>query len=112
MSRSNVDEELARIEAELRGTPTPAIDKPDELDMAPGMGCWLDKERMCGPDCMAYDVDAEPGSGPKFCLVLGAVLREPAVIGTAALLRKRNEDNQRESASAQPVPDPFGKKRT
>jgi hypothetical protein len=35
----------------------PYIEKPDELDPS-GALCWLDMQRMCGPDCVAFNTAA------------------------------------------------------
>lgn len=113
---SNADEELERIKRELQGQPTPHIEKPPELEISDGSSCFLDKDRMCDATCRAFDIGVQPSQGPEVCTILGSLLDvgdaiQP-LIGTAQVLRKKRQDEQREKAGTQPVPDPTGRKRT
>jgi len=63
-------------------TPTelPYIQPPDKADLPPmnELVCFLDKERGCGPDCMAFTVNTP---GPEYnepwghCLYLSSLFR-------------------------------------
>lgn len=115
MSGSTVDEELERVEAELRGQATPKIETPDEMAIADGSSCFLDINRACGPDCRAYDTGIKPAQGPEVCVVLSSLMdvgdAAKPLIDVVQTLRKTRSDRQREAASSQPVPDPTGRKR-
>lgn len=37
----------------------PYIEKPDELTAGSGALCWLDMQRLCGPDCVAFNTKSE-----------------------------------------------------
>lgn len=55
---------------------------PNLKDDAPSSGlvCFLDKDRPCGADCMAFVLHPEAGEGVQAarCLVLQPLLRSPA----------------------------------
>ena len=110
---SNADEELAKIEAELRGTPRPHIEKPDERPITDGSMCFLN-DRECNPECRAYDHTVAPSQGPEVCVLLSSVMDiadgiKP-FIEVAQTLRKARQDKQRTEAGTQPVPSPTGRK--
>lgn len=70
----------------------PYIEKPDELDVGDGQMCWLDSNRMCGPDCKAFNLSAE--QGPEQCLFLvRSGKATDAVIGIEQLIRQMLESN-------------------
>lgn len=109
------DAELDEIEKELRGTPQPFIEKPDELAISDGSACWLDKERACGPDCRAYDTGVTPPQGPEVCVLLSSVMDLGDGIKPfreiARTLRKARQDKERAAVAGASVPDPTGGKR-
>ncbi len=61
------DEELDAAQRELNGVPH--IDKPDEIRA--GLSCWLNQNRICQSDCMAFDPEAPEGSF-DCCRILAA----------------------------------------
>lgn len=110
---SNADEELDRIERELRGQPTPHIERPDEAPVTDGSLCFLN-DRMCGPECRAYDAGVKPAQGPEVCTLLSSVMdiadgMKPFV-DVVQVLRKTRADRQREVSNSQPIPSPTGRK--
>jgi len=113
---SNADEELARVEAELRGQATPKIETPDEMAITDGSSCFLDVNRACNADCRAYDTGIKPAQGPEVCVVLSSLMdvgdAAKPFIDVVQTLRKTRADRQREAASQQPIPDPTGRNRT
>lgn len=107
------DDELDALEQELRGTPF--VEKPDDLPITDGSSCFLDKERLCGPDCRAYDIEVDPPQGPQVCTLLTSMMDLGAgiqpFVEIARTLRKQRADKARENASGAAVPDPTGGKR-
>lgn len=104
------DEELSEAERELAEAEkafgsSRYIHRPDEIDLQDGMTCWLDGERVCGGDCMAFNID---GDGPNQCLVL----HYQGQIGSAALIeiaanKKRlqlAQDQERKERQGPPPP--------
>lgn len=59
---------------------TPFIHPPDEREQTNGM-CWINSNRACGADCMAFDPEAPEGY--EKCRVLGAA---QVLIGHGSLL--------------------------
>jgi len=119
------DEELDAMERELEelanATPAgdPHIKRPDELDIGPGMLCWLDGTRLCGADCVSFNPEEidEHGSmleGPNKCLALYYMGQQgSAAMSTLLLNRKRIleiQDNRREDPRMPQPPSPFGAK--
>lgn len=53
------------------------IHPPDTLEVQNGESCWLDGNRICGGDCMAFNPG---GEGPEKCsvLVMGGQLAQAA----------------------------------
>jgi hypothetical protein len=49
--------------------PQPHIAEPDTRTIRDGTMCWRDAKRCCGSDCVAWSVDADPGS-PDRCTIL------------------------------------------
>ncbi len=120
------DEELDAMERELEAMANakpendPHIHRPEHLDIGPGMLCWLDGTRVCGTDCVAYNVEEvdERGNflqGPNKCLALFYMGQQgAAALSTLLLNRKRVteiQDKKREGMGGPPPPDPFGRKR-
>lgn len=55
-----------------QGQDRPYIHKPDKVDVDLGGLCFLDRNRVCGPDCTAF-VDPAAPTAIERCLLLGAV---------------------------------------
>lgn len=109
------DEDLDELERDLK---RPFIHEPDVKDRAPGMECWLDQTRVCGPACMAYNTDEidEKGNvvdGPDRCLILFSLGAQgaAATLGIAAsvgVIKRAQEAvmKQQEDAERGPLPTP------
>jgi len=105
------DKELDEIENDLRKA-TPYIERPEQLDIKEGSLCWLDGRRVCGADCVSFNVEALDDSGtatdePEKCLVLKYMgmqaAASQAMIATTVIVNKRAQDAQRAS-STMPMP--------
>lgn len=101
------DQELDEIEKELA---QPFLHEPDKLDLAEGDVCWLNMDRICKPDCMAYnpedtDADGNKIQGPNRCVILHCLGQQGAgalsLIGVSRLLHRRE---RREGRPAMPEP--------
>ena len=85
---------------------TPYIEPPDEMDddhERNGLICFMNEERQCGADCMAYSTQPSesPYLGPqqKHCTLIVAVERLGRHTGgLLSLMKKSNADAQREPA--------------
>lgn len=126
MSRDKEMDELqqeldAKInEMESGPKPAPFIHRPEEMDIKPGSLCWMDGTRVCGPDCVAYnveDVDPETGEflqGPNKCLALFYMGQQgAAALSQLIINRKRISEIQEKRLLDQletPPPNPFGKR--
>lgn len=94
----------------------PYIEEPDELDddhESNGLICFLDPERVCGADCMAYTT--MPSESPylndqqKHCMLIVSAERLSRYAGGAlSLMRNSKADTARKGT---PPPDPMGKSR-
>lgn len=113
---SNADDELERIRRELLGEKQPHVELPDEREIADGSSCFLDQDRKCESDCRAYDIGVRPAQGPEVCTILGSLLDVSEalrpLITAAQVVRKKKQDEQRDKAGTQPIPDPTGRTRT
>ncbi len=121
---SERDEELDSLEQELaamgevKPANDPHIERPPQLDIGPGMLCWLDGTRVCGPDCVAFnteDVD-DNGSllqGPNKCLALFYMGQQGAAALSTLLLNKKrvSEIQDQKRVQQHEPPDPFGGKK-
>lgn len=111
-STDDRDNELNKLERELTEEPkgTPYLEEPDEKNIADGSMCWLNVERMCGPECTAFNWELErhQRQGPNQC----TVLYYAGQIGSAGFRlvqlnkkqRQVQEDKQRADAASQEVP--------
>lgn len=94
----------------------PFIERPVEMDIKPGMLCWMDGTRVCAADCVAYNVEEyDPATqelmqGPNKCLVLRYMGQQGAAsLSTLLVNRKRITEIQDKKRGDNPaVPDPFG----
>jgi hypothetical protein len=108
MGTDDRDRELDRLEQELAGAPY--IEEPGDKKVGDGSMCWLNGERMCGGDCVAFNWESEPLQAPNQCIALayfgqvasGALTQ----IKLSRKARQRAEDRQREEAAKAEVPKP------
>ena len=110
------DQELDELERDLAAEPF--IHRPDEIEEGKGQTCFLNENRMCEPDCTAFNVYADPQQGPERCILLvylanSAVSTQELVQQSRLLLkqsRTQSADDARTALASAPVPDPFGGK--
>lgn len=87
------------------------IDKPDELPIKEGAICWINSQRVCGPDCVAFNVDEldEHGiasDGPHRCTVI--VLLGQVGSGAGQLVQLMTKAQQQARTPQQPAPPKVG----
>lgn len=93
-----VDEQKRQLERELN------LDSNQGIPFIPprnGANCFLDQHRVCAPDCVAWNEEANAkfGDGPRCCVLLvSAAQIPPALIGIAKLMKTPK--------SAPPAPPP------
>jgi hypothetical protein len=92
----------------------PYIETPNELDDDPeknGLVCFLNMERPCGPDCMAYTTFASESphlnEQQKHCTLIVGVERLGRYAGGLLSILKKSQADARRAASRTP-PSPRG----
>lgn len=113
-----LDAKIRDLEGQGSNEPSPFIERPDSLDIEDGALCWMDGTRVCGADCVGYNVemsDPETGEmlqGPNKCLPLLYMGQQGAAsLSTLLVNRKRVtqiQDEQRAAQAAAAPPSPFG----
>lgn len=101
------DRELDELQAELN-KPVPHIERPDEVTPEQGALCFLDRQRVCGPDCASY-----LGENPlprERCLVLSSLTGVVLAVDELIQIRKDRAASPF-APHAVPPPDPFGGKK-
>ncbi len=111
------EKEYDLLEQELRA---PFVHKPDKMNVADGAMCWINDQRMCGPDCKAFNVlgvgidDADVAVQAHMeCVLLAAATSQATgmvqlVVSNRKLIDSL-EDKKRAAAYA-PPPSPYGPK--
>jgi hypothetical protein len=90
----------------------PFIAKPDEIDVQNGEACWLNSVRVCGADCIAFNIDetdenGAPVQGPTKCTLI--VLAGQVASGVTALVQLKQRDQKaRQTPQAPPPPKAGG----
>lgn len=89
----------------------PYIEEPDEIETKEGDACWINQVRICGPDCIAYnmdnaDEDGGPIQGPTQCTLIVLAGQLSAGVSTLAQIKKQ-EMRSRQTPQA-PVPPKVG----
>lgn len=46
----------------------PVREQPDDV-----LACWMDMERPCGPDCVAFDIENVDRDGRTGCILVNAL---------------------------------------
>lgn len=94
---------------------TPYIEPPAELDDDPrnGLACFIDGNRICGPDCMAFTTQGSESpvlnDQQKHCVAIVSIERLGRYAGGLfSFLKKADADAKRNSSS--PILDPKGNK--
>ena len=105
MTTPSRDDELDALERELRRelrVDTPYIEKPDELPVDVGGACFLDRHRMCTPECTAH-LGPDLPTAVERCAVLSAATRGADLIEQLVQLGNKNE---RRAGSVPSIPPP------
>jgi len=89
----------------------PYIAEPDEIETKEGDACWINHVRVCGPDCVAYNLDSvdeagSPVQGPTQCSLI--VLAGQMASGVTALVQLKKQDMRGKQVSAMPAPPKVG----
>ena len=100
------DQELDNVMRELRRD-DPYIEKPDEMRVDIGGGCFLDRERVCGPDCTAFTDEHAPTAAER-CTVLTGINTGVELLGELIKLRRPARPPPPSPPSI-PPPDPMGR---
>lgn len=89
----------------------PFIDSPNELDDDPrnGLICFLNMDRQCGPDCMAYTTFGSEApqlnEQQKHCTIIVSVERVARFSGgLLSIVRRTTADAKRAGGQAPPGP--------
>lgn len=83
----------------------PFIAEPSEIEVRNGEACWLNHIRVCGADCIAFNIEevdevGSPVQGPTKCTLIVLGGQVASELSTLTLLK------QRELKSAQTPPTP------
>lgn len=89
----------------------PYIEEPDEIQTKEGDACWIRQERVCGPDCIAYNLESEdedgsPIQGPTQCTMI--VLLGQLSSAAGALVQLKKQDLRGKQTPAAPPPPKVG----
>ncbi len=111
-STDDRDRDLDNLNKDLDEEPkgTPYLHEPDEKAISDGSMCWLNVERMCGPDCTAFnwEIDTHNRQGPNQCTLLyyaGQLgLAGHKLIQLTKKQKQSQEDRQRAEAAGGEVP--------
>lgn len=91
----------------------PYIEPPDELDDDPknGLVCFLNMDRPCGPDCMAYTTNKAESvylnEQQKHCTLIVGIERLGRYTGGLLSIIKANKADAQRAVSVKP-PSPTG----
>lgn len=96
------DNDLDRLMRELRRE-DPYIEKPDEVAVDVGGACFLDRDRVCGPDCTAF-TDPKAPTAIERCIVLSSLDSGLGLLERFVQLRRKP------SAPHIDPPDVFGQR--
>jgi hypothetical protein len=85
----------------------PFIEEPDEVETKEGDSCWINHARICGPDCIAYNLDdvddgGAPVQGPTRCTMIVLVGQLSSAASALAQIKKQ----EMRSRQVPPVPTP------
>ena len=89
----------------------PYIEEPDEIETKEGDSCWINQGRICGPDCVAHNPDAEdsdggPVQGPTQCTLI--VLAGQLASGVSTLAQIKKQEARSKQTPAAPPPPKVG----
>lgn len=105
---STREEELDQLERRLReNIERPYIERPDERDVGVGGACFLDRDRLCGPDCTSF-VDPEAPTAAERCVILSGVNTGLELLAELVQLKRHP---LREVPAAPSIPPPYANMR-
>jgi hypothetical protein len=96
------DRELNELMGELK-KPMPYIEEPDEKNVDIGGACFLDQQRVCGPDCTAFTDPYAPTAAER-CTILTSMNTGLELLQDLVQLRR---PAPRPAAPSIPPPDPM-----
>lgn len=85
----------------------PHIERPDEIDAGTGGTCFINHMRVCGPDCVAYNLDeideqGSPRQGATQCTLI--VLGGQIASGIGALVELGHRRQRAQQTPQAPAP--------
>lgn len=98
------DAEYNKLMHELKDTPF--IEKPDRIDVDVGGACFLNQDRVCGPDCTAFG-DAEAPTAAERCTILSGMNTGLELLQDLIQLSKRSSARPTLGARDVPPPNPM-----
>lgn len=104
MTDQSRDADLEALMQDLRSD-RPYIEKPDEMTVDVGGGCFLDRHRICNADCVAYLGDDLPTPVER-CSVLASATSGLRLLEQLVQLGRAD---QRTKAAPPPIQPPFEK---
>lgn len=108
---SDRERRLQDWERERDAAHTPYLEKPDEMNVGSGLLCWINADRVCGPDCVAFNVAVlgdDPNAGPpeatpEMCTVFAIGDEVLRGLRTLVKLRVDRANETRRAAQTPPV---------
>ena len=98
------EEKLDELERELRKRiDKPYIEQPDERDVGIGGACFLDRKRLCGPDCTSF-IDPQAPTAAERCTILSGINTGLEMLGELVQLQRNPVRAVRAVAEAPAVP--------
>ncbi len=90
---------------------SPYLEEPAEIELRNGEACWINHIRVCGADCIAYNIDevdtaGSPVQGPTKCMLIVLGGQMASELGALVQLKQRAM-KQAQTPAAQPMP-PIG----
>lgn len=85
----------------------PFIEEPEEIETREGDACWINHVRVCGPDCIAHNMDSvddtgAPIQGPTQCSLI--VLAGQIASGVTSLVQLKKQDMRNRQTPSMPSP--------
>ncbi len=84
----------------------PYIEKPDEVQTDVGGACFLNRQRVCGPDCTAF-IEPQAPTAVERCALLSTATTAVELLGELVQLSRKPV-----SATASAHPPPFDRRHT
>ena len=89
----------------------PYIEEPEEIETKDGDSCWINQARICGPDCIAFNLDnvdegGGPIQGPTQCTLI--VLTGQLAAGVSTLAQIKKQEVKARQTPVAPAPPKVG----